>query len=55
MCEDHRQAVGGSTGLENRCRRLFAGVNSLYGIGFMLPDGVHLGKIGSEFCVNCFD
>jgi len=45
-CEDHRQAVGGSTGLEKCCRRLFAGVNLTSGIGFMLPDGVHLGKIG---------
>jgi hypothetical protein len=27
-------------------RRLFAGINVVSGIGFMLPDGVHLGKIG---------
>ena len=26
-----------------RCRRLFAGVKLISGIGFMLPDGVHLG------------
>ncbi len=29
--QDHRQAVGGSTGLAKRCRRLFAAVNLLFG------------------------
>ena len=43
---DQRQAVGGSTGPAKRCRRLFAGENSSSGIEFVLPDGVHLGKIG---------
>ena len=30
--EDHRQAVGGSAGLAKRCRRLFAGVNLMFGL-----------------------
>ena len=34
------------SGRKKRCRRLFAGVNSSSGIEFVLPDGVHLGKIG---------
>ena len=29
-----------------RCGRLFTGINLISGIGFMFPDGVHLGKIG---------
>lgn len=36
MCGAYRQVVGGSTGLDKPCRRLFAGLNSILGIGFML-------------------
>src|SRR5262249_20227668 len=46
-CRNHRQAVGRSYGQSNRCLRLFAGVKSKTGIESVLPEGLHLGKLGS--------
>lgn len=40
------QIVGRSSGRQNRCRGPFVGVASSVEVGYPVPDGAHLGRIG---------
>jgi hypothetical protein len=45
-CGNHRQAVASSSRHRTPCLRPFAGIISISGIEFVIPESVHLGNIG---------